>query len=377
MGLEYLLAEGMLSSRLKVAVLIGPGTFEVAPTLRAMGVNEPAFSEMTALAVQIPLSRISDTHQAVRFVHFSVFWPGPNRPGTLKSHLSITSSAPLTSAKRRDASVRLEGRLWTDDVTWAVQQLLLRRSPADVEDRLAAWRAEVDPHDLGLVADRLSCDGLTLDNARALFLPQVSAGFRVLPWWATYKRLVEAVQADDAPSVTARVDADATSSATIPFAHLLAPSAAAEMRRLPESVGWPLHEQVRRDCERHLMSRLSQTTAAALSEAMWCDVPFGARLLASAGGSAENPGRERYLAFCDHHRRNGLAEILIEYPVLGRLRATVVAQCHRTYSLLLDRLGDDREVLAEQFELSLDEPLTGMTIAAGDRHNEGNAVTLL
>lgn len=377
LGLEYLPDDGTLSPRLGVEVFINPRTFDVAPTLCAMGVPDSAVAEVTVLADQLPLERMADTRQAATFVHFSVSWPQPHQPGLLKSYVMITSSPLLTPAERRDASVRLEGRLWTDDMTSAAWQLPLRRLPAGIEDKMTAWRAEVDPRDLGLFAERLLRDGLTLDTARAVFLPPASVRRAALPWWATYERLVEAVQGADATSLNDRVDADAAISGQIPFAHLLAPIAAAEVRRLEESGVEPLHAQVRRDCERHLLSRLSQTAAAALSEAMWRDAPFGAQLLARGGVTAGDPGRERYLAFCDQHRRNGLAEIFIEYPVLGRLLATVIDQWHRTSALLLDRLARNRRVLAERFALSIDEPLTGVAIAAGDRHNDGNAVTLL
>ena len=270
-----------------------------------------------------------------------------------------------------------EGRLWTDQVRWAARQLPLRRAPVDVDTRIAVWRAEVDPHDLGLFATRLARDGLTPEDARTVFVLPPSAEVAEPSWWTSYTRLVQAVAQADGPQVDTQVDANEAVCGTIPFAHLLAPIVDVETARLAAALAEPMHPQIRRDLYRQLLARLSQVAAPTLSEVMWRDVPFGAKLLAQAGIAAEYSGRERYLAFCDHHRRTGLAEVLTEFPVLGRLLATLIDQWQHTSATMLARVARDREALAECLGIPIDTPLTGVSVAAGDRHNNGQAVTLL
>ena len=272
--------------------------------------------------------------------------------------------------------MRLQGRLWTDQVRWAAKQPPLRM-PDDAAAHLAAWRAEVDPRNVGRFEARLARDGLTLESVAAVFAAPDEADLAEPAWWSTYQRLVAALAHVEGASVEAQLDADPIIRDTIPFAHLLLPITTSETRRLLSTVDQPVADQVQRDLHRDLLSRLSQASAAAFSAVMWRDVPYGAKFLARAGVTEQPAPRDRYLAFCAHHRRNGLSEILVDYPVLGRLLATLVDQWHRSSTTMLTRVAGDRVDLAARFDVPADQPLTGVTIAAGDRHNGGSAVALL
>ena len=376
-GLGHLLREGAGNQRRILEVHIDPAIFDVSTELRDMGIVDAAIADMVSLADRLPLQLEGESLQRVIFGHFLVTRTQSSSTPALTSHLLITSRPPPSLAEQRDEAVRREGRLWTDQVTWAARQLPLRREPAGVGAKMAAWQAAVDPHDVGVFATRLARDGLTPEAARTVFVPPPLAEVAEPSWWASFTRLVQALEHSDGPTVDAQVDSDETLRGTIPFAHLLAPIADVETARLTATPAEPMHPHVRRDLYRHLLARLSQIAAAPLSDVMWRDVPFGARLLAQAGAPAEHTGRDRYLSFCDHHRRTGLAEVLTEFPVLGRLLATLIDQWQHTSATMLARITRDRDVLAARFELSVDAPLTGVSVTAGDRHNDGNAVTLL
>lgn len=216
-------------------------------------------------------------------------------------------------ADRRDEAVRLQGRLWTDQVRWAAKQPPLRM-PDDAAAHLAAWRAEVDPRNVGRFETRLARDGLTLESAAAVFAAPDEADLAEPAWWSTYQRLVAALAHVEGASVEAQLDADPIIRDTIPFAHLLLPITTSETRRLLCTVDQPVADQVQRDLHLDLLSRVCQASAAAFSAVMWRDVPYGAKFLARAGVTEQPAPRDRYLAFCDHHRRNGLSEILVDYP---------------------------------------------------------------
>ncbi|MDQ1248692.1 MAG: hypothetical protein QG597_3065 [Actinomycetota bacterium] len=260
---------------------------------------------------------------------------------------------------------------------WAATQPPSPLIPAEVESHLETWRNEVDPRDVGRFETRLARDGLTLDSAVAVFTAPEDADLAEPAWWPSYQRLVAALARADGAAVDAQLDDDPAVRDTIAFAHLLFPISSNEIRRLAAGLGRPVADQVQRDLHLDLLSRLSQVTGAALSAVMWRDVPFGAKLLAQAGVTDQPAARERYLAFCDHHRRNGLSEILLDYPVLGRLLATLIDQWHRSSATMLTRVAGDRTALAEWFGVPVDQPLGGVTLAAGDRHNGGSSVALL
>ncbi len=106
----------------------------------------------------------------------------------------------------------------------------------------------------------------------------------------------------------------------------------------------------------------------------------GAMLLAhldASGDGSDTPVREHYEKFIQVHRRNGLALLLEEFPVLGRHLGTLLRLCYRNSVEILKRIGADRDILAGHFGIPESHDLIGIRQNLSDPHNGCRAVAVL
>ena len=106
----------------------------------------------------------------------------------------------------------------------------------------------------------------------------------------------------------------------------------------------------------------------------------GAMLLAHLGSSGDGEGppvRELYTRFITTHRRDGLQSLLTTFPVLGRFIGTVVTLWHQGSLEMLERIQQDRSILAEHCSIPSDWCLQAVQQGLSDPHRGGRAVAIL
>lgn len=106
----------------------------------------------------------------------------------------------------------------------------------------------------------------------------------------------------------------------------------------------------------------------------------GAMLLAHLGSENDascSPVRELYEQFVQQHRRDGLASLLAEFPVLGRLIGTVVALWKISTIEMLQRVQSDRSALEQTFAIPRTSTLMAVKQGLSDPHCGGRCVAIL
>ena len=99
--------------------------------------------------------------------------------------------------------------------------------------------------------------------------------------------------------------------------------------------------------------------------------------LGAAGDGSGPPLRDTYEAFIRSHRRDGIASLLREYPVLGRLVGTVVMLWQQASEEMLRRVAADWPVLVSSFCLEPEHRLCTVTYGLSDPHRGGRGVAIL
>ena len=106
----------------------------------------------------------------------------------------------------------------------------------------------------------------------------------------------------------------------------------------------------------------------------------GAMLLAHLGAEGDDSGapvRELYEQFVKQHRRDGLASLLADYPVFGRLIGQVVNLWKIASVELLERVRNDRPALENTFGIPQAAQLVAVKQGLSDPHRGGRAVAIL
>lgn len=128
-----------------------------------------------------------------------------------------------------------------------------------------------------------------------------------------------------------------------------------------------------------LVDRLSEVSAPTLVDVMTADLTVGQRFLRRVMAPPADPPRIKFAMLCRElssatARR---ATLDAEYPVLADVESTVIRQWRESTVQLLGRLSHQRDVIEAHFGIAATAPLTGVALAAGDRHNDGRSVAVL
>ena len=130
----------------------------------------------------------------------------------------------------------------------------------------------------------------------------------------------------------------------------------------------------------YLLKRLCSLGDQVLWEEFTKGRSAGAILLAHLGSSGDGngpPTREHYESFVQKHRREGLASILEEYPVLRRLIGSVIALWQQGSEEMIQRIINDRDVIEQVFQISKLDQLIAVKQGLSDPHRGGRAVSVL
>ncbi len=129
-----------------------------------------------------------------------------------------------------------------------------------------------------------------------------------------------------------------------------------------------------------LLDRLCGLGDQVLWEAFNAERSPGTMLLAHLGASGDGSGppvREHYERFVQTHRRNGLATLLKEFPVLERLIGSVISLSYQGNAEMLQRICSDRSVLQQRFVIPSTHQLNSIKQGLSDPHRGGRAVAVL
>jgi type 2 lantibiotic biosynthesis protein LanM len=171
-------------------------------------------------------------------------------------------------------------------------------------------------------------------------------------------------------------------SSPLPFADVLVPVVLAAHQHciaLTRDASTRLTDDAHLALQHALLARLSWLCAPVLMQSF---AMF--RLLTNAGLPAQEANRavpaERatYQRFVAYLRQRGLAQVLLTYPVLGRLLATVVQQWIGCTATLLTRLTADLPAIAQTFFAGTElGPVVAIRTDLSDPHNNGHTVCVV
>ena len=131
-----------------------------------------------------------------------------------------------------------------------------------------------------------------------------------------------------------------------------------------------------------LAAELSQRLSEVAAPALWADFTqhcgLGPRLLARV--TQANTGvasQQHYRALITRHRADGLASLLGQYPVLGRLLGTVVTQQLTVAEQLVQRVLADLPAIRTHFAIPTSAQWTELEGGLSDPHRGGQSVATL
>jgi type 2 lantibiotic biosynthesis protein LanM len=295
--------------------------------------------------------------------------------------VSAPSAASIPPETALDQLLRREG--WSLHERLRVAPLRCHASAVarsgSVEIDLEAWRRVVAPDSPGNFDKRLQWDGLTHADAAWALNPAPGDVPKDPAWWSLLEQLRNAARHADP------VDGLAERATACPFVHAWRPVAIWALQQLQQrcavlSPRLQLTTEAWLDLGEALLERLCNTADQALWELFNQRRTPGQMLLAHLGAGGDGQGEpvhEAYDAFIEGLLADGYGELLGNYPVLGRLLATVVDLWQQGNEEMLERLAESREELQQHFQISDTAPLTSIRLGLSDPHRGGRAVAIL
>ncbi|CBW76898.1 Serine (threonine) dehydratase (lantibiotic biosynthesis) / Lanthionine synthetase (lantibiotic biosynthesis) (plasmid) [Mycetohabitans rhizoxinica HKI 454] len=197
-------------------------------------------------------------------------------------------------------------------------------------------------------------------------------------------QLCEAIKASSSSAWHLEDVALSASGQQLPFVDLWRPAVNAALAwlhlRVDASLGAPPAAPADRDLADTLLARLCLLSQYAVWELFKADCGVGMAVCACFGVDDDRsgpPSRERYRSFIQQHRSDGLARLLGDFPVLGRLLAQTVMFWLDSSAEILLRVHDDRQVLLAEFGIPVHARLVRIGQDSGDRHRHGRTVAML
>ena len=279
----------------------------------------------------------------------------------------------------------LENRLRLEG--WSLHQRLNRAMahgvPSDSEahgrDVLQSWRQVVAPDHAANLEKRLTWDGLTPDAAAWALQPDATSCPQDPAWWPLLEALRQAPRNGlDPGGLTERCNRE-------PFVHVWRPVATWALQTLQHRCT-VLEPQLRLsadtwfDLGEALLERLCSTADQALWDLFNQRRTPGQMLLAHLGVSGDGSGEavhEAYDAFVAELLGSGYALLLNEFPVLGRLLATITQLWLEGSEEMLQRVAASRAELERNFDIPADAVLRKVQLGLSDPHRGGRAVAIL
>lgn len=265
---------------------------------------------------------------------------------------------------------------------------LLQRLDAAPPDYLASnsslesWRQVVAPDNPSNFGKRLRWDGLNADRAAWALDPPEDATPQNPDWWPLLEAMRKAAR-DSAGDSLYRQLADRGNK--LPFVHIWRPVSAWALETLRFCCADSLHQLQLSDASwldlgEALLNRLCNTADKALWELFNQRRTPGQMLLAHLGVNGDGTGEpvsDAYNAFVVELLSTGYELLLTNYPVLGRLLATITQLWIEGIAEMLQRVALSRLQLQQVFAISSDDVLQKVQLGLSDPHRGGRAVAIL
>ena len=278
-----------------------------------------------------------------------------------------------------DDRLRLEG--------WSLHQRLLKVAGADLpigegasSDRsLQGWRQIVAPDNAANFDKRLAWDGLTPGSAAWVVDPGPDQCPQEPPWWPMLAALrLSARRVDGSEALSAR-------GCQQPFVHVWRPAAVWALQTLQGRSAHlrpvlQLTDEAWLDLGEALLERLCNTADQALWDLFNQRRTPGQMLLAHLGANGDGTGepvREAYDFFVAELLSSGYGLLLNDFPVLGRLLATITQLWLEGSQEMLQRVAASRAQLLKHFAIPTDAVLRKVQLGLSDPHRGGRAVAIL
>lgn len=247
-------------------------------------------------------------------------------------------------------------------------------------ERLQKWMTLTAPDDHALFEKRLSLAGLDYELARFLLSNPQKPTTDVLPAWTnTLNEIYEAVTSCT-PSYleTYSFPDDHT---PLPFQELFIPVVLLARQKLQKKTRHLYHsftKEAHKALERALLSRLSDISAQVLLVEFNTFLAF---LQITEGQDLaslkEAKSKKHYLSFIHLLYQRGFHSILLEYPVLAKLMATLLNQWVANTALLVERSNIDKPLIQEKFKQAKLPQVTKVDAHLSDPHYGGQSVHIL
>ncbi|MGO9340395.1 MAG: type 2 lanthipeptide synthetase LanM, partial [Terracidiphilus sp.] len=204
------------------------------------------------------------------------------------------------------------------------------------------------------------------------------------PWILALEKICEAIQASEDRPPQEPGDDTCSERSQLPFCDLWQPAIEWAVQELRRRMGSLLDVQPRdrifNDLGHHLLARFCFVGEHALLELFNAERGAGAVVLEyfrSKEDGSSPPAREHYQGFIERQRRDGLASLLREFPVLGRMLGSVLVFWFESSSEMLLRVHRDRNLLREAFDIPTDASLDLIQQSLSDHHRGGRTVAIL
>lgn len=252
------------------------------------------------------------------------------------------------------------------------QKGLLPESEALANHWLKSWLQVAAPDDPANFEKRLDWDGLTTDTALWALNPDPADCPQDPHWWPRLQLLRQAAR--DSSGGTALAERGITQ----PFVHAWRPAADWALQTLKQRCT-DLHGLLRLsndawlDLGEALLERFCSTTDQALYELFNQRRTPGQILLAHLGANSAGRGEpvhEAYDALVIELLSSGYGLLLEEFPVLGRLLATIAELWLEGSEEMLRRLAANRLALQQHFEIAPQAVLHRVQLGLSDPHRE-------
>lgn len=270
--------------------------------------------------------------------------------------------------------ITLHGWRWDTRLAWA-RTLPAGPAPTATSPGLRRWQERVAPYGGGQFARRLALAGLDMARAEQMLAATAVPPAEDQGWQEDLQRLRAACQS--------RPASPPGHLAAIPFAHLLwtivEAQAAHTLGALPDAVRAHLGPAAREAACCGLLDLLSTRFARALNANCMAERGAGIELMLQVGaleGAGSTPP-VRYPAFCRDQLATGLASLLDQYPVLGRLLGITCRQWGGALAELLERVHADQAALVARWSLTPGCRITTLRWGLSDPHHGNRTVVRL
>lgn len=260
------------------------------------------------------------------------------------------------------------------------------RDPSEYQSKMKHWSNAIAPDQPDNFNKRLDWDGLTLGHAAWALEPTENSIPEEPEWWNWLNELREGVirheNQQDHKGKNFNINKICNDQ---PFVHVWHPIAVHLMNRIQTEYqqccnNVAISITAWQGLAESFLYRICECSAKALWEMFNSSRTTGSLLVAhlkANGYEAELEENNDYVRFVNECINNGYENIFSEYPVLGRLVATISRQWYDMCKELTSRIKQDFLELQCHFKIPNESILKNIKLGLSDPHNNGRSVAVI